>query len=133
VGSEAGGVVTAVTPSREALAKALCVLDYDCPEGEDWCESCDHGGGYRRADRLIASGAVVPLDTLADDEALPVVAHKGPDDTDRAMFLRAAYNLENGYPLGGGNLTRAVVALIQREVARADRALAAALSERGDR
>lgn len=52
-------------------------------------------------------------------EALPVVAHKGPDDTDESMFLTAADNLERGYPLGGGNLTRAVVELIRREVERA--------------
>lgn len=49
--------------------------------------------------------------------ALPVVAHKGPDDTDASMFERAAWNLEHGYALGGGNLTRAVIELIRREVA----------------
>lgn len=52
-------------------------------------------------------------------EALPVVAHKGPHDTDESMFLIAADNLDRGYPLGGGNLTRAVVDLIRREVERA--------------
>lgn len=52
-------------------------------------------------------------------EALPVVAHKGSHDTDESMFLTAADNLDRGYPLGGGNLTRAVVELIRREVGRA--------------
>jgi hypothetical protein len=52
-------------------------------------------------------------------EPLPVVAHKGPHDTDESMFLTAADNLDRGYPLGGGNLTRAVVELIRREVKRA--------------
>jgi hypothetical protein len=111
VGSEAGGVVTAVTPSREALAKALCVLDYDCPEGEDWCESCDHGGGYRKADRLIASGAVVPLDTLAADMGLM----ERVLDTSEEL---ATTPLDRAYP-------RAIPLVLH--------ALAAALSERGDR
>ncbi len=52
-------------------------------------------------------------------EALPVVSHKGPHDSDESMFLTAADNLDRGYPLGGGNLTRAVVVLIRREVERA--------------
>lgn len=52
-------------------------------------------------------------------EPLPVVAHKGPGVTDEEMFLRAARNLEQGYSLGGGNLTRAVIELLRREVARA--------------
>lgn len=51
---------------------------------------------------------------------LPVVAHKGPYDTDAAMFERAAWNLEHGYALGGGNLTDAVVRLIRREVTAAN-------------
>lgn len=32
------------------------------------------------------------------------------------MFERAAWNLEHGYPVGGGNVTDAVVRLIRREV-----------------
>ena len=62
---------------------------------------------------------VAAIRAEAKAEALPVVEHKGPHDTDRSMFLGAARNLERGYPLGGGNLTRAVVALIRREVNRA--------------
>lgn len=51
-------------------------------------------------------------------EPLPEVAHKGPHDTDASMFATAADNLDRGYPLGGSNLTDAVVRLIRREVAR---------------
>lgn len=34
-------------------------------------------------------------------EALPVVAHKGPHDTDESMFLTAADNLDRGYIRSG--------------------------------
>ncbi len=57
-------------------------------------------------------------------EPLPVVHHKGPHDTDASMFTQAADRLERGFPLGGGNLTRAVVELIRREVVRSDGRLA---------
>lgn len=44
--------------------------------------------------------------------AIPAVAHKGPSDTDAAMYRRAANNLDFGHPLGGGNLTRAISSLL---------------------
>lgn len=63
---------------------------------------------------------VLPVRILGATTALqiPAVLHKGPDDTDAQMFRRAADNLEEGYSVGGGNVTRAVVELV-REVAAA--------------
>ncbi len=73
--------------------------------------------------RLLAALEAARQVPASEDErdALPVVMHKGPHDTDESMFLTAADNLDRGYPLGGGNLTRAVVTLIRREVERARR------------
>lgn len=54
-------------------------------------------------------------------EPLPVVAFKGPHDTDASMFEDMARRLDAGYGAGGSNPTRALVALIRREVQRASR------------
>jgi hypothetical protein len=100
--------MTAVTPSGEALAKAL----HGCTEdlNPDRCEECRRC--INEADALIASGAVVPLDTLADDEAL----------VDRFIDALGTWPTEPG------------IRETSRKVARTYlRALAAALSERGDR
>lgn len=43
----------------------------------------------------------------------PVVAHKGPHDTDASLLRKAARSLERGYELGGSNLTAAVVELLR--------------------
>jgi hypothetical protein len=108
--------MTAVTPSGEALAKVLSqhlhavhlgvAWDYD-PSDLTPCAYC-HGMSRKTADRLIASGAVVPLDTLADDEALveAVAENVRQDEVTRAEKRVAVQWL---------------------------RAIAAALSERGDR
>jgi hypothetical protein len=53
----------------------------------------------------------------------PIVAHKGPHDTDRAMLLGAADKIERGYLAGGSNVSAAVAELLRR-------ALAAAPTER---
>jgi hypothetical protein len=95
--------MSAVTPSRDALAKTLLpvLMDEYGGDPEDWTGM----RSLRRVtDALIAAGAVVPLDTLAGDEALI-----------EAMRANLHY-----YPPGRGSL-RAYV-----------RALVAALSERGD-
>jgi hypothetical protein len=104
--------VTAVTPSGEALAKALAEAAAWWPTslGPHECRDL--------ADQLIASGAVVPLDTLADDEAL-VGAWA------RRIVDRTAYDWDR-LSEGGKDAYRV----------RAEfdlRAFAAALSERGDR
>ena len=60
-------------------------------------------------------------EVLAEVRALPVVAHKGPYDTDASMFAEAAARLEHGFDVGGSNLTDAVVRLIRRELAILDK------------
>lgn len=44
---------------------------------------------------------------------VPAVAHKGPHDTDASMYVEAARRLDDGYGIGGGNLTRAVAKLLR--------------------
>lgn len=44
--------------------------------------------------------------------AIPAFAHKGPHDTDAGMYRRAANNLDFGYPIGGGNVSRAISNLL---------------------
>ncbi len=53
-------------------------------------------------------------------EPLPVVTHKGPHDTDAAMFARVVDNLVRGYAVGGSNVRDAPARLIRREIARAE-------------
>jgi hypothetical protein len=116
--------MTAVTLSREALAKALWVARaVDETTSREWAERAwdDMGGSEPSeervehellADALIASGVVVPLDTLADDEAL----------VDRFIDALGTWPTEPG------------IRETSRKVARTYlRALVAALSERGER
>lgn len=49
---------------------------------------------------------------------LPVVAHKGPHDTDASMFRTAAERLDSNHHIGGSNLRRAVSQLL-RDAAKA--------------
>lgn len=60
--------------------------------------------------------AVAPL-ILA--EPLPVVAHKGPHDSDAELLSNAAENLKVGRYPGGQHVRDAVAALIYREILRA--------------
>jgi hypothetical protein len=104
--------VTAVTPSRESLEAAL---------GEAWLSGAPFKPGGTVdlgsfADALIASGAVVPLDTLADDEAVMAAVSRG---------VHAVTCSSDQCP--------GPVFLERRSAEAALRALAAALSERGDR
>ena len=48
-------------------------------------------------------------------ELIPVVAHKGPNDTDLSMLDEAAHKLEHGYSFGS-NVTAAVVRLIRNAI-----------------
>jgi hypothetical protein len=100
--------VTAVTPSREALTAAL---DAGIREWED-------GGGplLPILERHVRA-AVVPLDTLADDEALVEQVAAGT--------LAPRLQMDD--------YTREGQELLRRRAQRALRALAAALLERGDR
>jgi hypothetical protein len=129
----------AVTPSREALVRSLrdarsvhsieviqggvgqCL---ECGEilrvvyGEDGQPLFNPFTEHHlkaQADALIASGAVVPLDTLADDEAL------------LWAIARNDYDMHAGE--GAGDFDDDWVTQAEQTL----RALAAALSERGDR
>ena len=48
-------------------------------------------------------------------ELTPVVAHKGPDDTDLSLLDEAAHRVEHGYSLDS-NITTAVVRLIRNAI-----------------
>ena len=48
-------------------------------------------------------------------ELIPVVAHKGPNDTDLSLLDDAAHKLEHGYSFGS-NVTAAVVRLIRNAI-----------------
>ena len=48
-------------------------------------------------------------------ELIPVVAHKGPNDTDLSLLDEAAHKLEHGYSLDS-NITTAVVRLIRNAI-----------------
>ena len=48
-------------------------------------------------------------------ELIPVVAHKGPDDTDLSLLDEAAHRVEHGYSLDS-NITTAVVRLIRNAI-----------------
>ena len=80
----------------------------------DW-DDADHDRheAQFRAD-LAAHDAELRAQIAA--ELIPTVAHKGPSDTDLDMLSRAATNLDQGYVLGGSNVTRAVAQLIHNAV-----------------
>jgi hypothetical protein len=60
-----------ILSTRDALAKGLHGLDSSaCPHGWEKCGSDGQAYWRRKADDLIASGAVIDAATLADDEAL---------------------------------------------------------------
>jgi len=75
------------------------------------------GGQYGMLLGDLSRAAIAAM----QDRALPVVAHKGPYDTDASMFAEAAARLERGFDVGGSNLTDAVVRLIRRELAILDK------------
>lgn len=52
--------------------------------------------------------------------SIPVVAHKGPHDTDAAMFRVAARKLRDGYDAGGSNVRAAVADLLDAAAAALD-------------
>lgn len=69
-------------------------------------------------DRRNYAATYAVLKQLVEDLAgtatvpAPVVAHKGPHDTDASMMRNAAGRLAAGYPVGGSNLTHAVVTVL---------------------
>ena len=74
----------------------------------------------RAIDAILAAGFHLTPTPQVVETRLPVVAYKGPFDTDVSMFRRAAKNLRGGYSLGGSNLTEAVCRLIDAAVERTE-------------
>lgn len=129
--------VTLLTPSRDALAKALhdvfCNEDahnaqrggpavhyHDCPALPFW---------QFRADALLASGAVVDASTLVDDEAL----HSGP--VAEAIWLHRSFGADHDDYTAKCGCGRKFVTAVGRQRHAAQetlRALSADLAERGD-
>jgi len=71
------------------------------------------GGQYGMLLGDLSRAAIAAM----QDRALPVVAHKGPYDTDASIFAEVAARLERGLDVvGGSNVTDAVVRLIRREL-----------------
>ena len=95
-----------------ALDAALAVLQPVIPNTTEDLEALPVGT-IIRAD-LAAHDAELRAQIAA--ELIPTVAHKGPSDTDLDMLSRAATNLDQGYVLGGSNVTRAVAQLIHNAV-----------------
>lgn len=65
------------------------------------------------------TAALKAVARLTLSEPLPVVAHKGPHDSDAELFSNAAENIKGGrYPVGQ-NVRDAIARLIYREILRA--------------
>lgn len=76
---------------------------------------------------LANHGIIVPNDLAAHLLSVPgiaivevpVVAHKGPNDTDASAFHGAADRLDGGYEPGGSNVKRAISQLLRSVAAAA--------------
>ena len=89
-----------------------------CDEGELWCDTCkaivnEGDVAHHQLTALAAAGfAVIKL---------PVVAFKGPHDTDASMLRTAADKAESArYPVGGSNVGRAVADVLRQAAAAAE-------------
>ena len=112
----------------EAVQAAMAVL---CDEGADseggwhswrcfdrelYPEPCDCTKQAARAAIAAAEPYVrAKIREQIARELIPVVAHKGPNDTDLSLLDEAAHKLEHGYSFGS-NVTAAVVRLIRNAI-----------------
>lgn len=71
------------------------------------------GDEVQRDLRRIAGRLDVLDSQVRPIEAAMRVAYRGPCDTDAAMMLGAADRLERGFPVGGSNVTAAVVRVLR--------------------
>jgi len=71
-----------------------------------------HMDGMREQVEDALRRALEAEESLRRIRAAAVVAHKGPHDSDASMLHGASKNLDHGYELGGGNLTRVVSRLL---------------------
>lgn len=102
---------------EQQVRESFTVCDED---GEDIFDQTDFIEAIldAHADWIADHGGVQPGSVLVE---LPVVAHKGPYDTEASIFRQVAWNLENAFAVGGSNVTAAVVALLRRVADAAER------------
>ena len=95
------------------------------PPAAQQCDSGHRDGGeaarpnYCLADPGVRAGYLVAhareVREQVARELIPVVAHKGRNDTDLSLLDEAAHKLEHGYSFGS-NVTAAVVRLIRNAI-----------------
>ena len=95
------------------------------PPAAQQCDSGHRDGNFmdwmadRLADPEVRAGYLAAHErevrAQIASELIPVVAHKGPNDTDLSLLDEAAHKLEHGYSFGS-NVTAAVVRLIRNAI-----------------
>lgn len=107
----------------EAVQAAMAVLcdmgadsggwhSWRCFDRELYPEPCDC---TKQAARAAIAAAEPHIRAQIASELIPVVAHKGPNDTDLSLLDEAAHKLEHGYSLDS-NASAAVVRLIRNAI-----------------
>ena len=111
----------------EAVQAAMAVLcdmgadsggwhSWRCFDRELYPEPCDCTKQAARAAIAAAEPHIrAEVREQIARELIPVVAHKGPNDTDLSLLDEAAHKLEHGYSFGS-NVTAAVVRLIRNAI-----------------
>ena len=112
----------------EAVQAAMAVLcdegadseggwhSWRCFDRERYPEPCDCTEQVARAAIAAAEPHIrAKIREQIARELIPVVAHKGPNDTDLSLLDEAAHKLEHGYSFGS-NVTAAVVRLIRNAI-----------------
>ena len=111
----------------EAVQAAMAVLcdmgadsggwhSWRCFDRELYPEPCDCTKQAARAAIAAAEPYVrAKIREQIARELIPVVAHKGPNDTDLSLLDEAAHRLEHGYSLDS-NIATAVVRLIRNAI-----------------
>ena len=112
----------------EAVQAAMAVLrdegadseggwhSWRCFDRERYPEPCDCTEQVARAAIAAAEPHIrAKIREQIARELIPVVAHKGPNDTDLSLLDEAAHRLEHGYSLDS-NIATAVVRLIRNAI-----------------
>ena len=110
--------------AERAVMAVLCDMGADsggwhswrCFDRELYPEPCDCTKQAARAAIAAAEPYVrAKIREQIARELIPVVAHKGPNDTDLSLLDEAAHRVEHGYSLDS-NITTAVVRLIRNAI-----------------
>ena len=108
----------------QAVMAVLCDMGADsggwhswrCFDRELYPEPCDCTKQAARAAIAAAEPHIrAEVREHVASELIPVVAHKGPNDTDLSLLDEAAHRVEHGYSLDS-NITTAVVRLIRNAI-----------------